>query len=390
MIHAYNSRPTVIDIDLDALAHNFFALQHHVGSSLVMPIVKSNAYGHGIVPCAQHLQKIGAQWLGVALLEEGILLRSSGIMIPIAVLGGILGQQIQQFIHYNLDITASSVSKLQIIDQQAGLLRKRARVHLEIDTGIERTGVHYYTAHTLLEAAAATKHCDIVGIFSHFATADEQDTTFARIQLDRFREIIKQAELFGFSHCIKHIASSGAILQVPESHLDMVRPGLLLYGIAPAAHIPNILDVKPVLSLRSRVVYFKVVQSGAGISYGLTWKAPYDTRIVTIPVGYGDGYSRRLGHNGHVLINGKKYPIVGRICMDQFMVNIGHDEVYPGDEVVLIGTQGSESITIQEMTERVADGNPREILTALNIRIPRQYRENQHIVVCELTSTISL
>lgn len=374
MIVQHENRPTHIDIDLDALEHNYHAIKDFVAPSLMMPIVKANAYGHGMVICAQHLEKCGAPWLGVALLEEGITLRKAGIAIPIVVLGGILHRQIELFLHYDLDINAASVVKLEAIENYAKSIGKRARIHLEIDTGIERTGIHHYNAHHLLEAASKTQWCDIVGMFSHFATAEDSDLTFARTQLARFHESIANLATYGHAKPLFHMAASGAILQLKESHLDIVRPGILLYGITPAPHLHNILNLKPVMSLRSRIVYFKVVKEGTGISYGLTWKSPSETRIVTVPLGYGDGYSTQFRHGGHVLIRGKRYPIVGRICMDQFMVNIGNDEAYNDEEVVIIGSQAHECITLEELTSIREDSNPREIATAFGIRLPRRYR----------------
>lgn len=373
MIEELKKRPTYISIDLDALEHNFNIIKNFVAPAQVMPIVKGNAYGHGMIECAQHLEKIGAQWLGVALLEEGIALRKAGITVPIVVLGGILHRQIELFLHYDLDINAASVDKLKAIEAHAQHAQRRARVHLEIDTGIERTGIHYYNAHKLIDYAATRRWCDIVGIFSHFATGEEQDLTFARTQLERFKESIANNTTIFNTKPLLHMAASGAILQLKESHFDMVRPGLLLYGIAPAPHLQGILDLQPVMSLSSRVVYFKVVKQGAGVSYGLTWKAPRDTRVITVPLGYGDGYNRQFMHGGHVIIRGKRYPIVGRICMDQFMVDIGSDEVYNDEEVVIIGAQGFEKITLEELTGTLHDGNPREITTMFGIRLPRTF-----------------
>ncbi len=373
MHEALEKRPTYISIDLNALEHNYHTITEFVSGAQVMPIVKGNAYGHGMIQCAQHLQKIAAPWLGVALLEEGIALRKAGITVPIVVLGGILHRQIELFLEYNLDINAASVNKLEAIELHAKHEQKRARVHLEIDTGIERTGIHYYNAHKLIEYAAKTAWCDIVGIFSHFATGEDQDLSFARTQLARFKESIADISCLQDKPPLLHMAASGAILQLPESHLDIVRPGLLMYGIAPAQHLHGILDLKPVMSLSSRVVYFKIVKEGAGVSYGLTWKAPRDTRVITVPLGYGDGYNRQFMHGGHVIIRGKRYPIIGRICMDQFMVDIGQDEVYNDEEVIIIGEQGHERITLEELTGKLDDGNAREITTMFGIRLPRKF-----------------
>lgn len=380
-INPIHLRPTVMDISLDNLEHNYLAIQSAVGSAEVMPIVKSNAYGHGLVACGRHLERVGARCLGVALLEEGIQLRQGGVKIPILVLGGIFGSQVKYFLDYDLDLLASSVFKLDTIEEVAKAAGKRARVHLEIDTGMERIGVHYYTADSLLERAKRCTHADIVGVSSHFATADDPDPAFAKVQLERFLGALKDFPQSVSPHPRRHIAASAAIISLPESHLDMVRPGVLLYGVTPAPHLDGKIDLKPVMSLRSKVVYFKVVRAGDAVSYGLTWTAPTDTRVITVPIGYGDGYVRKLSNRGQVLIRGKRYPVVGRVCMDQLMVNIGPDGVaYNGDEVVLLGEQEGEVISVADITKHL-DGNPREFLVSTNLRIPRRYHYRGEITL---------
>jgi len=366
-------RPTVIDIDLDALEANYRRICEIAAPAAVMPILKANAYGHGLVPCARRLESLGARAFGVAFLEEGITLRRAGIKTPILALGGISGRQIGLFLQYDIDLTASSVYKLEAIERKAEEMGKTARVHLKVDTGMERIGVHYYSAGPLLEKAIACRHCEISGIFSHFATAEDEDLSFARLQLERFLECASFFEKHSLPAPLRHMANSGAILQFPESALDLVRPGLILFGVSPAPHLAARSPQSRVMSVRSEVVYFKVVAQGAGVSYGRAWQAPCQTRVVTIPVGYGDGYSRRLSNNGSVLIRGIRYPIAGRVCMDQFMVDIGPSgAAYNGDEVVLIGRQGGEEITVEEIS-MLAGTDPRDILASLNLRIPRRY-----------------
>lgn len=363
-------RPTILDIDLDVLLENYEKIRRRVAPAKVMAVLKANAYGHGLIACARHLEQAGADAFGVALLEEGIALRRAGIQTPILVFGGIVGGQIKHFLDYNLDLTASSISKLEAIEAEAKARGKRARAHLKIDTGMERIGVHHYSAAGLFRRAQSCEHCDVVGIFSHFATAAESDLSFAAEQLHRFNTVCQQWTLPGMP--VRHIANSGAILQLPGSYLDMVRAGICLYGVYPERPLAGRLELRPVMSLKSEVVYFKVVKAGSGISYGHTWRAETDTRVVTIPIGYGDGYPRALSNTGRVLIRGLSYPIVGRVCMDQIMVNIGLGEAYNGDEVVLIGQQGPSSITVEELAER-AGMIPYELLTALNLRVPRRY-----------------
>ena len=369
-------RPTQVYIDLDRISDNFHTIQDHVGVAKVMPIIKANAYGHGLIEVARHLIKHGAACLGVAFLEEALLLRESGVTIPILVLGGVLGDQVPAFIQHDLTLTASSVEKLSQIDQIAEQMGKRAKVHLKIDTGMERIGVHYYNAAALLEASLKCNHTDILGIFSHLANADAADLTSARLQIERFQEVLKFYEDRSLPTPIRHIANSGAILQLPESYLDMVRPGIILFGVYPSHEAQQTIPVSPALSWHTRVVYFKVVKPGHPVSYGSTWQTDHLTRVVTIPVGYGDGYFRSMSNKAEVIIRGKRYPTVGRICMDQVMVNIEWETAYNNDEVVLIGSLGDESITVEDLAGW-AGTIPYEILTNINTRVPRIYLTNE-------------
>ena len=375
-------RPTVLDIDLDVLEQNYRALAAMLGQTKIMPVLKANAYGHGMVACARVLEAAGASCLGVAFLEEAVQLRQAGIGLPILALTGISGRQIEGFLKNDIDITASSVMKLEAVEEKAKTLGKRARVHLKIDTGLERIGTHHYTAEKLLEKSLQCPHCEVVGIASHFATAESEDLSFAKLQLERFLECASFFEKRSQPMPLRHIANSAALLMLPQSRLDMVRPGLILYGISPAEHMSDKVPTQRVLELRSEVVFFKVVPEGAGVSYDLSWKAPRQTRIVTVPVGYGDGFSRRLSNRGSVLIRHKRYPIAGKVCMDQFMVDIGDGEAYNGDEVCLIGSQGGESISVEELS-RIIDTDPRDVLSSLNMRVPRRFHYQGQVIVDE-------
>jgi alanine racemase len=365
-------RPTVVEVSLTRLAENFRAIEAAVAPAAVMPIVKANAYGHGLVPVARHLVGLGARSLGVAFLEEAVALREAGITAPILVMGGIFGDQIPVFLRHGLTLTASSLDKLRQIDQVARELGVTARVHLKIDTGMERIGVHYYSARGLLEQAAECRHCVVEGIYSHFANADAADLGSARLQLARFLEVLTWYDKHGLPAPVRHMANSGAILQLPESHLDLVRPGILLYGVYPSAEVAHTIAVRPALAWKSRVVYFKVVKPGHPVSYGSTWQPDHMVRVVTIPVGYGDGFFRALSNVAHVVIRGKRYPVVGRVCMDQVMVNLEWDSAYNGDEVVLIGTDGGETVTCEDVAAW-AGTIPYEVLTSINTRVPRVY-----------------
>lgn len=368
-------RPTLVEVDLSRLADNFKKIQSKVAPAKMMPILKANAYGHGLVKVASLMQSLGADYLGVAVLEEGILLRESGITTPILVTGGILGNQLPHFIKHDLTITASSIEKLWQVDEVAEQLGVTARVHLKIDTGMERIGIHYYSAEELLQTAVQCQHIDVEGIFSHFANAEAADLSYSRLQLERFHEVLHFYEKHHLPvPRLRHMANSGGILQIPEAYFDIVRPGLLLFGVYPDPATYRSIRVQPALSWKSRVVYFKVIKPGHPVGYGSTWQTDHMVRAVTVPVGYGDGYFRSMSAKAHVVIRGVKYPVVGQISMDQIVVNIEWDSAYNDDEVVLIGETEGERITVEDLASW-AGTIPYEILTNINTRVPRVYKE---------------
>ena len=366
-------RPTFVEVDLARLTANFRAIERHVAPAGVMAVLKANAYGHGLERVAQHVASLGATYLGVAFLEEGILLREAGVTTPILVLGGIMGNQVPLFLDYDLTLTASSVEKLEQVEAAAARRGVTARVHLKIDTGMERIGVHYYSAGALLEASLRCKHVQVEGIYSHFANADTADLASAHVQLQRFYEVLSFYEQRGLSFPLRHMANSGAILQLPQAHFDMVRAGILLYGVYPSGEVPHTVIVQPALAWKSHVVYFKVVKPDHPVSYGSTWQADHMVRVVTVPVGYGDGYFRSLSNKAEVIIRGRRYPVVGQVCMDQMMVNIEWETAYNGDEVILLGeAENGAVLTAGELAEW-AGTIPYEVLTNINTRVPRVY-----------------
>ncbi len=348
------SHPAWIEVDLDQFRKNIAAVRKHIGPSLFCLPVKANAYGHGLVEIGKAAQ---VDYLGVAHLKEGVELRQAGVQTPILVLGAIHEDQIPDLIRWNLEFTVSSRFKADLVAQKCG--GKKCRVHLEVDTGMQRTGVRPTTAVDLYRFLQASPCFEVVGIYSHLASDG-----VAQQQIDAFKALLPGEKL------IRHISNSAGIASFPHAHMDMVRPGIIPYGyLAP----PSMPDIGPCFTVKTKVCYFKVVEAGAGISYNHTWKAPKQTRIVTIPVGYGDGYRRCLSNRASVLIRGRRFPIVGNICMDQFMVDIGSAEVFVGDEVVLIGRQGNEEISLMEIAQ-LCDTIPYEVLCLFNDRIPRVYR----------------
>lgn len=365
-------RPSRIVVDLPAIAGNVRAIRDRVRVP-VMGIVKANAYGHGLVAVARHLEASGVDRLGVAFVEEGIALRRAGIRLPILVLGGIFGPQVADYLRHDLEITVSSLDKLRQVEAVAEASGQGARVHLKIDTGMERIGVHSYSCGAFIEAAAASRWCDIVGVYSHLACADDPASPMTARQVERFAEACAHFTRIGAPMPLRHLANSGGVLHAPDTWLDLVRPGIILYGVLPDPASHPVVALRPALSLVSRVVYFKVVRAGGTVSYGATWTAAVDTRIATVPVGYGDGFPRALSSRGEVLLRGQRRPIAGRVCMDQFMVDLGPDgTAYNEDEVVLVGVQGDDAIRVEDVA-RQAGTIPYEILTGLNERIPRHY-----------------
>jgi len=285
------------------------------------------------------------------------------------VMGGMLPEQVSLFLQYNLTLAASSFELLNTAEQIAKVSKKKIKAHLKIDTGMERTGVHEYEAEAFIEKSLTCRHLDIEGIFTHFANSESNDLTHAKLQLERFQEVLNIYEKRSMPHPpIRHTANSGAILQLPESYFDMVRPGVMFYGIYPERDVKKTVEVQPALTWRSHVVYSKITQSGRPVSYGSLWQSEVPTRIVTIPCGYADGYFRRMTNRAQVIVNGKKYPQVGRICMDQFMVNVGDDEAKIGDEVLLLG----DGITAEDFADWTGT-NEYEVMTNISARVPRVF-----------------
>ena len=360
-------RATYLEVNLQQLLANLNAIRERVAPAKVMPMIKANAYGHGVEGVAPFLEP-HVDYFGVALVEEGIYLRELGIKKPILVAGGILPQQVMQFAEYDLTLTGSSIGLLDVADEVARITQKRIKVHLKIDTGMERVGVHEYEAEPFIERSLRLKYADVEGIYTHLANAEDPELIHARVQLERFQEVLHLYEKRSVPQpALRHMANSAAILQFPESYFDLVRPGLIIYGVCPKDVTPA-LSLAPALTWRSRIAYAKITQPGRAVSYGSLWQAEVGTRIITVPCGYADGYFRRMTNQAQVIINGRKYSQVGRICMDQFMVNVGQDEAQVGDEVILLG----HGISAHELAEW-SGTNEYEVLTSISTRVPRLF-----------------
>ena len=368
-------RRTRAEIDLQALKNNFDGITRRVGPNVeIMGIVKANAYGHGIIETARALVGFGCNYLGVGFLEEGIELRSNNIVTPILVLGGVLGSQISEFLQHDLDITVSSLSIAEQVNAAARRNGgKKARVHLKVDTGMERIGVRAEHAVPFAEQVCRYDRLDVIGMYSHFATSDERDKSFAHLQLQRFNDVLTKIKKLGIEIPHIHMANSGAILDLPDSYFTMVRPGIMLYGCYPSEHMKDRLKLEPVMSVKTRIMHLKRMDKGRPISYGRTYYTQRPSLIATIPMGYADGLNRHLSNRGQLLIGGKRCPIVGTVCMDLTMVDVTElDEVKFGDEAVIIGRQGNEEITADEVAELLGTISY-EVLCGISARVRREY-----------------
>ncbi|MCD6165878.1 alanine racemase [bacterium] len=369
-------RPTVAEINLSAIEFNLQQIKDKVAPAKIMAVVKANAYGHGALEVSRKALETGASYLGVALLEEGVKLRSQGIRAPILVFGGFFPDEAEAFLQHGLEVTLYNEENLFALTAAAQKLNQKAKVHIKVDTGLGRVGVPWQKATSFVKRVWKTPEIEVIGLYTHLATADERDKTFANLQLTRFRSVIEQLGKEGINIPIKHAANSGAILDLPDSYFDMVRPGIIIYGYYPSLETSESLPLRPAMRLKSTILHVKEVSAGTSVSYGREFITPRTTRIVTIPVGYADGYNRLLSNRGEVIIRGKKYPVVGRVCMDQIMVDVGEDvDVEVGDEVVLWGQQGDVEISVYDLCRKLQT-IPNEVCCWVSSRVPRVYENS--------------
>ena len=363
--------PTVVEIHLPSLRHNLQEVTRRVGTAAVLAVVKANAYGHGAVPVSRALLAAGAHQLGVATVEEGLELRDAGVTAPILVMGGV--HDIPALQRSTLTPVLPSRDAVEAAGRLADPQTAPFRVHLKIDTGMSRLGLAPGEALALLRSDWPP-NLHLEGVMSHLASADEPDGRETERQLARFRAFLDAIRSAGLTVPTAHIANSAAILKYPSSHLDLVRPGLMLYGYASGP--TSSADLRPVLTWKSRVIQIKKVEKGQPISYGGTFVTSRPSTLAVLPVGYADGYSRALSNKGHALIGGRPAPVVGRVCMDLTVVDVtDHPAVRPGDETVLLGQQGTAAITANDLAAW-QDTISYEILCRIGPRVTRVYLEN--------------
>ena len=366
-------RPTWADINLSAIKDNVTELKKLVSPSLFCAVVKADAYGHGAIPVARAAVEGGADWLAVALVEEGRELRNAGIEAPILLLSEPRPSEMVEVVECGLVPTVYSGEGISAAAAAASSVNTMLNVHLKIDSGMRRVGAEPKFAVTLAQSVTQREHLNLEGIWTHCAVADDVNNSFSEHQLSIFNHVLEKLDQVDVPIKICHAANSALALNFPTGRYDMVRCGIATYGISPAQGWSENISLRPAMSLRSEVSFTKIIGEGEGVSYGLAWRAPKDTRIATVPMGYADGLRRNFGRQGGmVLIRGNKFPIVGNITMDQFLVDCGDTEVLPGDEVVLIGTQLGEEITAIEWAECL-DTIPYEIICGIESRIPRRY-----------------
>ncbi len=367
-------RPAYLEVDLDALAYNIRNIKKRLGQDVeLMAIVKADGYGHGAYNVAKVALENGAGSLGVAILEEGAELRAKGIKAPIVNLFPEPPERAEKIVEYNLDQVITDLEFVETLSLEAKRKNKLSNVFIEIDTGLGRYGVPPQETIDLVKRIKRLGNVRLKGIFSQFSTADQRKKDFAIHQLSAFKKTLDELESFSNHVPIKSIANSGAVLDIPASYFNHVRVGHLLYGLYPSQETSESIAVKPAMTLRSKVIFLKEVEKGTPISYGKTYIAKKKTRIATIPLGYADGYSRLMSNKGEVLIRGKRAKVVGRVCMDAFMVDvIDIPEAKIGDEVVVMGRQGDDEITAHDLG-RWTNTFAYEIMTRMGKRLPIVY-----------------
>lgn len=380
-----NAYRACAEINLNALEHNIREIRSVIGDKTkLMCVIKTNAYGHGAVVLARELAAMGADCFAVATVEEGIELRNHGINKPVLVLGFVAKEQYPDMIRHHIMPAVFTYSMAKDIDAVADAMHTVADIHIKIDTGMSRIGfkADAATVQRIVMMNSLLKNIRIQGIFTHFACADCEDDRMTLEQMKLFDAIVGGLEKNGVHIPVKHCANSAAIIRYPGMSLNMVRAGIIIYGLYPSEEVnKNIIHLKPVMTLKSHVVCVKTVERGTTVGYGATFKCQRQTKIATISIGYGDGYPRALSNRGRVLIGSQSWPIIGRICMDQLMVDVtdADYEIKQGDEVVLVGRQGSECISVEEVAA-INDSFNYEFVCNVNRRVPRVYYRDGEVV----------
>jgi alanine racemase len=370
-----NRRPTIARVDLDALTHNYRTLAAFVGSSpsppRILAVVKANAYGHGSSRVGLALEAAGAPMLACADIEEGVRLREAGVTVPILVFGALSIGEVDGVLDHGLTPTVSTPAAVRTLERAAARRGMRLSCHLKIDTGMNRLGFRHDQLDRTMPALAASEQLQVAGVYTHFATAEDHEDPLFGEQCARFERACRTIAAHGLRPAVRHAANSAALLRDVRVWFDLVRPGLLLYGLVPPP-LASTLPLEPVMTLTSRIVAVKGVRAGEGVSYGMRFRATGPRRIAVVPAGYADGLDARLGGRGWVLVSGRRVPIVGAVCMDMMTIDVTDVDVSPGDEVVILGEQGNERMDVREMAATIGT-IPWELLCRVGTRIERIY-----------------
>ncbi|HLE09463.1 MAG TPA: alanine racemase [Thermodesulfobacteriota bacterium] len=367
-------RPTEAIIDMQALKHNYKEIRKRVSrSTKIMAVVKANAYGHGDREISMTLEKLGCRFFGVAFAFEGAGLRKAGIKSPIVVLGGINREDIMDTFRYELTPVVFDASTAALLNGHAKKLGKIKPVHVKIDSGMGRLGLLPEEASSFFREFKGFKNLKLEGLLSHFADADSEENGYSGKQLAVFIGAVKKIRAMGYNPPYLHMANSAATIGCKKAHFNLVRIGVMLYGAYPAPHFKGRIKLKPVMKLKTRILYLKKVPAGFSVSYGRRFVTQKESVIATLPIGYGDGLPRRFSGNGEMLVRGKRAPVSGTICMDHTMLDVTDIKgVDAGDEVVVIGRQNGDSITADEIAEKT-NTIPYEILCNISLRVPRLF-----------------
>ncbi len=371
-------RPTWAEISLPALKHNYLTIRNHLSApAQLMAVVKANAYGHGAVECARALESINADWFGVALVEEGIELRLAGISRPIFCLGGFWRGQADDVIERDLTVAIYRLDQVEELNSRAVALGRTVNYHLKVDTGMGRLGIRLDDLAEFARGLGQYSAARLDGVMTHFAAADSDTPDYTERQVARYEDAVEILRDLGFSPSWRHLANSAGIHAYPRSHGDLARVGAAMYGLTRDVLSPNFppFDLRPVMSLHSRVVMLKTVPPGTALGYGLTFTTARESRIATLPIGYADGLRRSLSNNGRVLTHGHYAPIVGRVSMDLTIIDVTDvPGAELGDEVILIGEQNGQRIFAEDLAEQIGTISY-EIVTGISARAPRVYIE---------------
>ena len=370
---------TWVEINLDAIASNVKNIKKLIGEKKeLMAVVKGNAYGHDILEIASAVLKNGASKLAVARLEEGIFLRKSGITVPILVLGLTLKQQVELLVSYNITPTVSEYEMIEKLSESAFKEDKIAKVHLKVDTGMGRIGISPDYVLNFIKKVKVLKNVEIEGIFTHFSVADEKDKSYTEAQFKKFTEILTVLEKEEIKIPVKHVGNSATLLDLPHMWLDLVRPGISIYGLYPSTEVQKTVKLIPAHSFKTQIVFLKELPEGEYISYGRTYTTNQRRTVVaSLPVGYADGYNRLLSNQGQALVRGRRVSVIGRVCMDQTMIDVTDlPQVEIGDEVVLWGRQGQEEITAEEIAEKIGTINYEIVHMPDKKRVPKLFIKN--------------